>query len=440
MRIAAFSIGLLALLTPLSAAFSKEDHEIFRVRDELLAHLGPDATFYDFLGVTPSASQDDINKAYRKRTRALHPDKVKQQLSAERVKAAKEKAKFEGGAGSKGKKPGVTVTKPPSQAEIRAAIKKASELQTRLSVIAEILRGEGRARYDHFLSHGFPTWKGTGYYYNRYRPGFGTVMFGLFLFVGGAAHYIALYMGWKRQREFVERYIKFARHAAWGNDGLGLGIPGVDGQPAAVPAPAPVDGDDERPVAVAVNRRQRRMQEKENKGKAKKEGGRRGARRAAASGTATPTAAALAGQGPTGAKKRVVAENGKVLVVDSLGDVYLEQEDEEGSIQEFLLDPNELARPTIKDTALYRLPAWAYTMTIGRVFPAKESSEADDADLVELVDDDEDSEPGKATPSTDSNEDFELLEKSTDSLGQAKTTGSQAAGKARSNKRKSKKR
>lgn len=314
---------------------SPSDHEIFRIRDELLAHLGPDATFYDFLGVKSSASQDDINKAYRKRARELHPDKVKQQLAAERTRAAKEKAKFEGQ-----KKPGnAPKPKAPTKAEEKAAVKRASELQTRLSVIVEILRGENRARYDHFLAHGFPTWKGTGYYYNRYRPGFGTVMFGLFLFGGGAVHYIILYMGWKRQREFVERYIKFARHAAWGNDGLGMGIPGVDAQPAAVPAPAPVDDDEDRPMAVAVNRRQRRMQEKENKEKAKKDGGgRRGARRTATSGTATPTAAALAGQGPTGAKKRVVAENGKILVVDSLGDVYLEQEDEEGNHAEFLLD------------------------------------------------------------------------------------------------------
>jgi hypothetical protein len=45
-----------------------------------------------------------------------------------------------------------------------------------------------------------------------------------------------------------------------------------------------------------------------------------------------------ASPGPTGRRKRVVAENGKVLVVDELGDVYLEDEDEEGNVNEFLLD------------------------------------------------------------------------------------------------------
>ncbi len=56
----------------------------------------------------------------------------------------------------------------------------------------------------------------------------------------------------------------------------------------------------------------------------------------------------------------------------------------------------------------------------------------------EIVDD-EDSEPGKRTPSTDSAEDFELLEKSVDDLGKAKSSGSsQKQGKA--TKRKNKKR
>ncbi|KAK0624766.1 hypothetical protein B0T17DRAFT_590609 [Bombardia bombarda] len=449
MRFSALSIGLLAILTPLAAAWSKEDREIFRVRDELIAAEGADVTFYDFLGVTPSASLDDINKAYKKKSRLLHPDKVKQQLQAERVKAQKERAKEEKAAG---KKPTVHVSKPPTSAEVKAAVKRAGDRQARLSIVTNVLRGPGRDRYDHFLSNGFPTWKGTEYYYSRYRPGLGTALFGVFLFAGGGAHYIALYMSWRRQREFVERYIKFARHAAWGEN-LGLNIPGIDAAPAPAPAaPPPQMMQDEDGKPVLMNRKMRRMQERDAKKDASKDEKstgrktRRGGRdqptaSAPASGSATPQPAPE-GNGPTGAKKRVVAENGKVLVVDSLGDVYLEQQDEDGNMAEYLLDLNELPRPTLKDTAVVRLPLFAYQLTIGRFFTKRDEYSDDEGDDVEgefLDNDEDDSEPGKATPSTDSAEEFELLEKSIDELGQAKTTSSsQKQGKA--GKRKNKKR
>lgn len=322
---------------------SSADREIFRVRDELIAHEGPDVTFYEFLGVSRSASHDDISSAYKKRSRQLHPDKVRQQLTAERAKAQKDKAKQQKKGGAK---PGVHVSKPPTAAELKAAVKRASERQARLSIVADVLRGPGRDRYDHFLANGFPTWKGTEYYYDRYRPGLGTAMFGVFLFAGGAAHYLALYMSWKRQREFVERYIKFARHAAWGEN-LGINVPGVDGQAAAAPAPPPAQPQqqmyqDEEGRAVPMNRKLRRMQERDAKKEASGGAAGRKARRArgspSVSGSATPQPPPPQGSGPTGTKKRVVAENGKVLVVDSLGDVYLEQEDEDGNVAEYLLD------------------------------------------------------------------------------------------------------
>ncbi|KAJ3567573.1 hypothetical protein NPX13_g6717 [Xylaria arbuscula] len=147
MKFSTLAFGLLAALTSLTAAWSKEDREIFRVRDELATHEGHNVTFYDFLGVSPSASLDDINKAYKRKSRALHPDKVRQQIMAERTK--KNKAK------------GVKVTKQPSQSQIKGAVKKAGERQARLGIVTNVLRGPGRDRYDHFLKNGFPTWKGT---------------------------------------------------------------------------------------------------------------------------------------------------------------------------------------------------------------------------------------------------------------------------------------
>lgn len=240
---------------------------------------------------------------------------MRQKLVAERAK----------GQSAKGGKPGVRVGKPPSQSEIRAAQRVASDRQTRLGLIAGILRGPERDRYDHFLANGFPLWKGTDYYYDRYRPGLGTVVVGLILLCGGAVHYLILYMSWKRQREFLDRYIRFARDTAWGPN---MNIP------APMPAPAPVaQDDDEDGPPQPMNRKQRRMQEKETK----RDDG-RGARKKGRKAVKSASSSRDASAAPTGARKRVVAENGKILVVDSVGNVYLEDQDDEGNVSEFLLD------------------------------------------------------------------------------------------------------
>jgi curved DNA-binding protein CbpA len=261
-------------------------------------------------------NQEDLNKAYKKKSKTLHPDKVKQKFVAE--KSTKK--------GKKGSKPGVHVSKGPTQAQINAAHKAASDRFSRLGLVNSILKGPGRERYDHFLSNGFPKWKGTGYYYARFRPGLGSVIAGLFIFVGGGGHYLALYMSWKRQKEFVGRYVKYARHSAWGDN---LDIPGLDRLGTATP---PVAADSDAEVErIPQNRKERRMMEKAER-KEKPEKKPKGVKAAKVSPAATPPV------GATGRKKRVVAENGKILVVDSVGNVYLEQKNEDGEMQEFLLD------------------------------------------------------------------------------------------------------
>lgn len=311
-----------------------------------------DTNYADFLGVRPSANQDDINKAYRQKSRLLHPDKVKRSFIAN---SSKDKAK------AKSKK-GVNVSQGPSQKEIASAVKVAHERSARLNIVVNILRGPGRDRYDHFLKNGFPKWKGTGYYYERFRPGLGSVLVGLLLVFGGGAHYLALVLSWKRQREFVDRYIRQARRAAWGDE-LGVrGIPGLDSvnASASTSTPSAEGGDSD---AMPVNRRQKRMMDRGNKKESKK-----GAKAARDSGTATPTTES---GGSTGERKRVVAENGKMLIVDSTGNVFLEEETEEGERQEFLLDIDEIQRPTARDTMLFRVPGWCFQKTVGRLTGSK---------------------------------------------------------------------
>lgn len=316
----------------------------------------------DYLGVKNSASHDDISKAYRKKSKTVHPDKVKQSLAASKAKATPT-SRFS----QKKKKPGVHVSKGPTENEIRDAVKKAGERYARLTIIAAILKGSGRERYDHFLSNGFPTWKGTGYYYARFRPGLGSVLVGLFVIGGGLVHYAAMYLSWKRQRGFVERYIRHARRAAWGDDSGVQGIPGVDFGGVALPATSTQEAG-----ATTLNRRQKRLQVKESK----KEKDKKKPRATRESDTSNPLESESE-VGPQGPKKRVQAENGKVLIVDSVGNVFLEEEDENGVKCEYLLDPDEIPKPTMQQTVLIRLPLWIYARIRRGVLGTKSESEED---------------------------------------------------------------
>ncbi|KAL4868772.1 hypothetical protein BDV12DRAFT_208976 [Aspergillus spectabilis] len=353
MKTTALRLVLFAVLSVLAAAWTKEDYEIFRLHDEVTAAEGANVTFYDFLGTRPNANQDELNKAYRKMSKLLHPDKVKRTFIAN---SSKDKSK------SKTSQKGVHVNRGPTKREVDTAVKEAHERAQRLNTVANILRGPGRERYDYFMKNGFPTWRGTGYYYSRFRPGLGSVLAGLFLVFGGGAHYAALILSWKRQRDFVDRYIRQARRAAWGDE---LGIRGIGNASAPAPSPATDAGD---ATPMPINRRQKRMMDRENR--KEKKSTKTGSR---STGTSTPTGETVE---PTGERKRVVAENGKVLIVDSLGNVFLEEEAEDGGRQEFLLDVDEIHRPTLRDTMIFKLPGWVYRKTVSRIFGT--SNMADD--------------------------------------------------------------
>ncbi len=334
MRSLFFSVIVLCALVSLSLAWTKEDHEIFRLKDEVDASEGPEVSFYDFLGVASSATVEDISRAFKKKSRTLHPDKVRHNFITSKSIPKPKKP------GEK-RKPGVHVSKGPSQKQIDKAVKEADERYRKLGVVASVLKGPQREKYDHFMRHGFPKWRGTGYYYTRYRPGLGTVLAGLFLVGGGGAHYLALITSYKRQREFMERYIKQARKMAWGDESGIIGVPGFS-SPAEPQAPTP-----ESDPAANLNRKQRRELERQNKGK--------NARALKPEPTKSEPIST-----PTGQKRRVTAENGKILVVDSIGNVFLEEDDEEGNTNEFLLDLGEIQKPTLRDTAVIKLPIWLY--------------------------------------------------------------------------------
>ncbi len=330
MRPRILEICVLCMLLLLVAAFSPQDHQIFKLRDEVTVSEGTGTTFYQLLGLNPTASNDDIAKALKKKARTEHPDKAKHSWLASRSNAKRP--------GDKKKGPGVV--KGPTRREIDSFMKAATDRYSRFSVVGDILKdGNTRGRYDHFLKHGFPAWRGTGYYYSRYRPGFGTVLIGLFLAGGGAAHYFALVITYNNQVKHLESYRKMARKSAWGDESALGGIPGL-GTPAERD-PTPEEQD---PLAN-LNRKQRREYEKQTK-KDK-------------IGPKTKPVP-IAAPSSSVQRRRVTAPNSKVFIVDSMGDVYLEEEDEDGEVQEFLLDPAEIPKPSIWNTAVVRLPIWAY--------------------------------------------------------------------------------
>lgn len=164
---------LLASLATAVLAWTKEDHEIFDLVSDLEASEGKGTTFYSWLEVPPTAPLAQINKAYRKKSIEIHPDK----------------------------NPGV---------------RGIHERFARLGVIVNILRSpEGRERYDFFYKNGVPKWRGTGYYYTRFRPGLGTVLVFLTLLTT-ALQYLVQMVNYSRDLNRIRQTIHDAKLAAWG--------------------------------------------------------------------------------------------------------------------------------------------------------------------------------------------------------------------------------
>jgi hypothetical protein len=165
--------ALLAVLVVAVSAWEKEDHEIFDLVSEIEAVEGKGTSFYSWLDVPSTATTAEISKAYRRKSMLLHPDK----------------------------NPGV---------------KGIHERFARLGVIAAILRDPvGRKRYDHFYKNGVPKWRGTGYYYSRWRPGIVEVLIFLTI-VTSLFQYIVQHMNYKRNLKRIQLLTNNAKLAAWG--------------------------------------------------------------------------------------------------------------------------------------------------------------------------------------------------------------------------------
>ncbi|EAU84840.1 hypothetical protein CC1G_00359 [Coprinopsis cinerea okayama7 len=173
MKLFAIAFALLAVLATSVFAWDNLDHEIFDMVSELEAAEGKGTTFYSWLEVPNTATTSEIAKAYRKKSIVLHPDK----------------------------NPGV---------------KGVHERFARLGKISTILRDkEKRERYDFFYKNGVPKWRGTGYYYSRFRPGLGTVLIFLVILTS-SLQYLVQNLNYKRDLARIETITSKAKAVAWG--------------------------------------------------------------------------------------------------------------------------------------------------------------------------------------------------------------------------------
>ena len=153
-----FSILLVILaLSGINSQASKEwddvDFEIFDLNDSLAKLRGEGTTFYDFLEIDSLADLKTISSAYRKISLKYHPDKV-------------------------------------SGPEIE-------QVSKLLTSIAKILKNsESKSKYDAHLLTGFPVWRGSGYYYKKYRPGIGSVIVIIVLFISSVQYWSAWGIYW----------------------------------------------------------------------------------------------------------------------------------------------------------------------------------------------------------------------------------------------------
>ncbi|KAI8325150.1 chaperone J-domain-containing protein, partial [Martensiomyces pterosporus] len=142
-------------------AWEKIDHEIFELYDDIKRNEAT-TDWYELLGIGPKSSVGEINSAYRQLSKKYHPDKRRNK-----------------------------------DVEVTEAEEKRFQ---RIGLVVAILRDKySRKRYNFFRKNGVPTWRGTGYLYRRWRPGFGTVVAGLLVFVSAMQYLFQKLSYWRAQ-------------------------------------------------------------------------------------------------------------------------------------------------------------------------------------------------------------------------------------------------
>jgi DnaJ family protein C protein 1 len=113
--------------------------------------------FYSWLNVPSTANLDQLNKAYRKKTMVL------QYVTVVTLTIVFKNIPLH-----------ILIQALICSPDKNRGVKNIEERFARLGVIGTILRNpESRKRYDFFYKNGVPKWRGTGYYYARFRPGVG---------------------------------------------------------------------------------------------------------------------------------------------------------------------------------------------------------------------------------------------------------------------------
>ena len=141
-----FQLLLLFVAIVTAARWSKEDYEIFNLNDKIQQDLGKSTTFYSWLKL--EKVQNQVYKKSTKLTENYQEDYIL------------------------------------INSLLLQDQRKADERFQRLSLVGNILRDQSlKRRYDYFYSKGFPKWKGTGYYYSKFRPGVVFTLFILYILV-----------------------------------------------------------------------------------------------------------------------------------------------------------------------------------------------------------------------------------------------------------------